>query len=367
MKEYNRVVTLIAWLGVKLGKLLPTLLLILLLIALLEAIVIFKLANINRSQLYEASSENRNYEKLLSDYAKLMSDYEALKGALNALTYENGLLKDENTKLKQRLTLTSAENTILKIVLSSLKEDSARYRELSKRVIELSALINSYCCIPSAIPRVLNSVEIEAVHEITLEITGDSIDIASALRQVYSYVIKNIKYVEDPEIPTILMETLTQNSEILVTNVDIKIIRDYVQTPSYTILSKAGDCDDMAILAYAMLKAYVSSTNLSNIEIYLMTMKFSNGGGHAAVMVFKEGSAIIVDPAGRYISIEQGSSTFKPVSEEILNYNNYWRHSKKIDIVKLTIYSIDVDGAEYTLIASGSISDVIKALSSKNS
>lgn len=347
------------------SKLLPILSLVLFLIASLEAIAIFKLTRLDHGQLHEVPSENGDYENLLSNYTKLMSDYEALKRALTALTYENGLLRDENTRLKQKLVIASAESTILKIVLGSIKEDSARYRDLSKRVIELSALINSYCCIPSAIPRVLSSAEIEAVRGITLEITGNSMDLTFALRQIYSYIVRNIRYVEDLEIPTIAVEALTQNGETLVVNVNTRIIRDYVQTPSYTISSKVGDCDDMAILAYAMLKAYVSSLNLSNIEIYLATMEFSNGEGHVTVMVFKEGSAIIIDPAGGYLSVEHGSSTFKSIGEEILNYNNYWRHLKKIDIVKLMIYGIDVDKAEYTLIASGSISDVIKALSLK--
>ncbi|MEM1643214.1 MAG: transglutaminase-like domain-containing protein [Desulfurococcaceae archaeon] len=348
------------------SKLLPISSLVLLLIALLEAILIFRLT-IDRGQLYEVPSESGDYEKLFNNYTKLMSDYEDLKRALTALTYENSLLKDENTKLRQKLTLTSAESATLKIVLSLIKEDSEHYRELSKEIIELSALINSYCCIPSAIPRVLNSEEIKAVREITLEITGNSIDVAFALNQVYNYIVKNIRYVEDPEIPIVLAETSARGSETLVTKISTRIIKDYVQTPSYTIASKVGDCDDMAILAYAMIKAYVSSTNLSNIEIYLMAVEFSSGEGHVAVMVFKEGSAIIVDPAGKYISVEQGSPVFKPVNEEILSYNNYWRHLKKIDVIKITIYSIDVDEAKYALIASGSISDVIKALSSKSS
>ncbi|HHC19385.1 MAG TPA: hypothetical protein ENK81_03170 [Euryarchaeota archaeon] len=73
---------------------------------------------------------------------------------------------------------------------------------------------------------------------------------------------------------------------------NVTFIRDFWQKSTETLNLRRGDCEDLAILLAALIKA-----SYTNASVYVVAMEISgNALGHAALLVVYENHAYIADP-----------------------------------------------------------------------
>ena len=98
------------------------------------------------------------------------------------------------------------------------------------------------------------------------------------------------------------MEWLTLNTQFLyddyivvVMNQSVTSLPEHILAPNETLKRGGGDCEDMAILAYALLKQALREDE----DLYLITWT-TGYFGHTAVLYGSKGRYIILDPAASY-------------------------------------------------------------------
>jgi len=91
------------------------------------------------------------------------------------------------------------------------------------------------------------------------------------------------------------MQGLRDDYILVVSNQTATTILDHLQAPNETLKRGGGDCEDLAILAYALLKQALGEGE----ELYIIA--WTTGYlGHAAVLYGSGGRYIIIDPAMSY-------------------------------------------------------------------
>lgn len=70
-----------------------------------------------------------------------------------------------------------------------------------------------------------------------------------------------------------------------------KAIDDHWANPLATLLSRAGDCEDHALLKRAMLMA----AGYSDAEVPLLVLETAKGQGHMTLLVAREGHVLVLD------------------------------------------------------------------------
>jgi hypothetical protein len=238
------------------------------------------------------------------------------------------------------------------------------YMRLSGDVLKLKDLLYSYCCIPEAFPRVLNDGAIKKTAAAVAAAGTSSSDIWSSIQKIYEYVTTNIKYAKDIEMPYISTYWyVTYEGREYVTRFydEVKTVQNYIQTPELTLNIKQGDCDDQAILAYAMIKYYMKYVYGTEYPLYLASIEFSSGYCHSAVILPVQGGEIcIIDPAGNYLTKSGGVIASKAALPELQTYSNYWLHDAG-SITYILLYKVNVIDGSYTVFANGTISQVAAA------
>jgi len=112
-------------------------------------------------------------------------------------------------------------------------------------------------------------------------------DLLQRSMQVMIYIESSLAYCHDPYeyVPT-LRGVLYWN--------------DLILTPNATISRGCGDCEDLAILAYALLRA--SEPSGDSEKLFLLAIRWPKGPGHAALLAISRKYVVIVDPAGDWIN-----------------------------------------------------------------
>jgi len=284
----------------------------------------------NYSQLYsEYNTLSSNYSKLYSEYSKLYSEYSALKASLKS--------KDTNLNFY--------------------------YAQLSQNVLNLYNLLQSYVSLPQSFSRVLNKEAVNVVSSIVYSITEGLTSRWSAYQKIYDYITSNIKYVNDIDMLYINNYWYVDVSGFeYITKFEVNTTKSYIQTPKLTLETKQGDCEDQAILAYAMIQYYRKYIMGTEYSLYIAHIEFSDGIGHAAVFLpVKGGEICIIDPAGKYLTSSNGEIASKPASTELQEYSNYWSEHGTIKYIKL--YSISITDGSYKIVAEGNINKIVEFLS----
>lgn len=273
----------------------------------------------------EYSSLKERYESLLTQYRELEENYNGMELNYRALEEQHNHLRTVATKLNN--TLADLADTTMK-----------------------------HCCLPYAFERVLTLNEVNAIASYVREAGVHSNDFWSSLNNIYFWVRWNVKYVHDVDMPVLSYPSCDQQTRLC--NYQVVFYRDYVQTPMFTAMYGQGDCDDQAILIYAMIRYYMIYIYGTDYKLWLAIIRLNDGSGHAAVFLpVREGKLTIIDPAGGYLtSTWWGYITSKPVYSELVSYSNHWRNSGGIK--HIILYEVNIYTGEYKIVASGDISSI---------
>ncbi|TDA40311.1 MAG: hypothetical protein DSO09_00955 [Candidatus Methanomethylicota archaeon] len=254
--------------------------------------------------------------------------------------------------------------TSLKSEYSTLLQMKEYYGNLSNDVLKFKNLIYSYIGIPEVFPRVLNEDAIKKTSNAVINAGVVPSNLWISIQKIYDYITTNIKYAYDIEMPYISTYwSITYDGKKYVTKFydGVKTIEQYVQTPELTLKIKQGDCDDQAILAYAMIKYYMKYINGTENDLYIALIEFSKGDEHLSVILpVQSGKLCIIDPAGHYLTKSEDIITSKETLSELQAYSNYWSDTTG-PITNIALYKINVTDGSYTLFANGTISQVASA------
>ena len=105
--------------------------------------------------------------------------------------------------------------------------------------------------------------------------------IRDRFKRLYNWIYWNLYYEYDPYIPT--------NTSYLKAS-----FNDFWKMPNETIATYGGDCEDLALLVYSVLKD-------KGYETYLLGW-YTDVSGHMAVLVKYNDNWFIVDPAGNWLN-----------------------------------------------------------------
>ncbi|MFN3805476.1 MAG: hypothetical protein ACK4SY_10500, partial [Pyrobaculum sp.] len=166
---------------------------------------------------------------------------------------------------------------------------------------------------------------------------------------LYLHVVNNVKYARDVPVP--IPPTV---DELISGRFSREFRWDYVQSPLITLSLRQGDCDDMTILLYAMIKAWQKYVYGKEYTLWLMLIEMNDGIGHAAVASPVEGGRIsILDPAGEYYTGTPGRYRSEDPYTELRRYSDRWSDEhggiKRIVIYNPTTGEKVVEGDIYTV------------------
>lgn len=251
----------------------------------------------------------------------------------------------------------SLEDEYLDIAVQSarLADIVRRLNESLNQVITMS---QKYCCLPRLFPEILNKDEIVALKWYIVKVGIDPNDEWTTIERVYSWITKNIKYVGDPEIivPGNKIVCVFINSDQYCFY-EFRELREYIQSPTETIKRGGGDCEDHAILVYAMFYYYFRYIRKANYTFWIALMSFGDGSKHASVFVpTRDGGLLVIDTSTGYITSVNGIVVSKPIKEELEEYSNLF--VKNEGISRINLYSIDVENGSYNLMVSGGLATI---------
>ncbi len=305
---------------------------------------LMRMANSNITYLQGLSY---NYSVLKSKYSSLAADYNKLRKAYRVLHSEYVDLKRKynalwasDQKVLRTLSILSGKLTIL-------------YNE---------SITNTL--IPYAFKRTLNWYEIYLIRDKVYEAVGsDRGSFWLAIQDIYKWVITHVKYVHDTPHLLVLVNYTVVNGKLVISDLRFDWVRNYIQTPRETIELGQGDCDDMAVLTYAMIKYYMIGIRLHDQPLYIAKIIMNNGYAHMAVFLPTEnGTLTIIDPAGRYLTIYISLMDSRNPLDELFTYSNYW--SSYGGIKTIYLYEINVGDGSYRLVALGDVFEIAEYIMS---
>jgi hypothetical protein len=291
------------------------------------------------------------YNQLLVNYSKSKADYTALGLNYSALSSDYMLLNSSYSQLGDEYQQLNQSDTLM----------MQNYRDLSSDVTQLQELLYSYSFsnVSKAFSRVLNEGAVNETASTVLSVTGYSHDLWSSIEKIYDYITSNIAYVHDIDMPYISTDSYIDFQGFrYLTGFLVDTVENYYQTPGFTLEIKQGDCDDQAILAYAMIKYYMKYIYGTEYDLYTTYIAFSGGSAHLAVILPVQGGELcIIDPAGNYLTSSGGHIASKAAAVELQAYSDYWS-SQTGPISYMELYRVAVTDGSYTLVARGTVAQV---------
>jgi len=257
------------------------------------------------------------YENLSEEYNNLNIAYENLSEEYEDLNINYETLEDQRDDVQDQYSTLSSQFNALQIDYASTK---TKYKGLSNDVQDFEDLLQSYCYFEESFSRVLSSNEVNKVSSIVFSITRSS-DIWYSYEKIYDYIVDNVEYVNDILLPYIYTYQHTSiDGDDVITSFTTNTRGEYIQTPQLTLDIEQGDCDDQAILAYAMIGYYDKYIHGTEYNLYIASIDFSEGEGHATVFLpVENGKLCIVDPAGNYLTKSYSSIIAKDASPSSKN------------------------------------------------
>ncbi len=285
----------------------------------------------------------------------LNENNDVLESQRNDLQDQYDALESDNNDLQEQYTTLSSQHNALQIDYESTKGD---YIELSNDVQGFEELLRSYCILEESFSRVLSSNEVNKVSSIVSSITRAS-DTWYSVESIFDYIVDNVVYVNDISLPYIQTYQHTSiDGDDVITSFTTNTRSEYIQTPQLTLDIEQGDCDDQAILAYAMIGYYNKNIHGTEYNFYIARIVFSEGVGHVAVFIpVQNGEVCIVDPTGHYLTTTSyGSITSKDASSELQKYDtNVWSDKP---ITNIELYKVNVTTGTPTSVKSGTLYEI---------
>ena len=299
------------------------------------------------------STISDEYRTLFEDYNALVQDKKSLEGIVNSLYEEKKELQDTILELSQQLSMAAGNVSGLTLEIELLKDCLV---ELNGVLYLLNSSMNEYSIIPQAYKRVLNTETLDEIGETVETVAAGSVSPLDAYRSIYDHITSTISYVHDVEFPYISGYSYVDIYDFdIIQDVNISKIQNYIQTPGYTEEYAQGDCDDQAVLAYAMIGYYHREMPTDTI-FYLASLSFDDGSGHLAVFSSSSQGLLIIDPAGHHFTSQSGQDAFRDSQSELSFYNSKW--TAYGGITSMTLHSVSVINGDVNLTFNGDLSSV---------
>jgi hypothetical protein len=275
----------------------------------------------------------RSYGELRRSFSKLEEEYRVLYAMYDSLS-------DEHIGLKNEYRILEASYSALRISYQRLigsYEDWRRY-----------AL--SYLFLEDSISRVLNDSEISNLASLAQSMISHPDDYWCSVKELYDYVRKNVEYVYDPPVP---YPPLASDLEC---GIYVKTTyRQIVLSPSEVLSYKQGDCEDQAILLYALIASYQRYIYGEERILWLIDITLKDGMEHVAVAFpVEEGRLTILDTASSYYTGYPSALGSENPYKELERYSNWF--SRYGGIATIRVYDIQ-DGIPIKVV-SGNIYDI---------
>lgn len=306
-----------------------------------------------------------DYDALKTDYEKLNSDYNGLEQSYQGLKFNFSVLNENYERLRSNHDFLEQTYIGLKAEYQTVLH---YYRKFSDKLSELYEMFLAYH-IPEAFKRCLNDEEIRNTAPV-VSLFSDRSDPWTTYEKIYNYIKSNINYAFDIDMPClegVLWRPFNSSGYYLI-DYTVGTINDYAQPPSVTLKYKQGDCEDQAILAYAMITYYHKYIYEKELTLYIAAVFFQDDVGHAAVIIsMQNGQICIIDPPGNHLTSKSDSPwgthriTSGDAITELNAYSNHWLTHGGIKSIKL--FNINVSDGSYTVAASGSLSEIASFLS----
>lgn len=280
---------------------------------------------------------------------------------------ENARLRTENFALSANLSLLKEDYNALRSRYSSALSE---YAKLSGSVEAAMDYILSYTSLTEAFPRTINDREVKATASAVSSAGVTASNVWTSYEKIYNYIKSRITYAHDVEVPYIsriqyvsLPDASGRSWSQYAESASTGAFQNYVQSPSQTLSLEQGDCEDQAILAYAMLKYYMKYVHGTEYSLYLARIEFNSAdSGHLAVFIpVQGGNLCVLDPAGSYLTRSWGSIASKSAAQELSSYSAWW--SGEGGIAKITLYSVGATTGSYYVAAEGTLSQIAAHLS----
>ncbi|MCW4014238.1 MAG: hypothetical protein NWF07_14805 [Candidatus Bathyarchaeota archaeon] len=281
------------------------------------------------------------------------------QSTITTLTNENTQLTSQLTELNEdydnlrtQYTAKTHELTELQTDYGSLRQDYEQtytdWITLSEDVLDFYNYIQSYVNTEDSFKRVYTTTELEKIADTIEDVTRMEDDNWQAYWYIHQYVRDEIQYAYDEEIPVITTYTYYPDApDTQLTGFQTSTRENYLQNLDYTIEYQQGDCDDQAMLEYAMIQYYGEYIYGTQYRLYLAMITFNNGISHLAVFMPVQNNQIcILDPSGNYQTGTWTSITAKTASTELTKYDTHW--TEEGGIQEITLYQIDIDTGTYT-------------------
>jgi len=222
------------------------------------------------------TSLKEKYDSLRKSYQLLEDDYRLLKESYQRLVEDYTSLKEDYEQLVAEYESVTAGYEHLEANLSGMR----RYLEFIKERILLP---------PDFFPTILKQSMSFRVLTLTRGKLGLSKDMSPEFkaREIMEWIMKNTQYLQDDYHQYLVDSRLATRN-------------DFASAPNETLSRRGGDCEDLAILAYAMLKSVLGEDE----SVYLIVV--TNGDiAHAAVLYKAQDKFILIDPAMNYVTDAQ--------------------------------------------------------------
>ena len=291
------------------------------------------------------------HESALNEYEDLMDEHEELNLQFNNLIEEKSNLDKQYKELSDNYVILEDERdnllTLYSVIQNNYDSLEENYNDLefdyettfgylsdlTRDVKNFNELLYTYCVIPECFERVLNNIEVNKINEKVSDVTKNTQEYWTAYERIYYYINNNINYVSDVEFPYISYNRyITIEGQEVNKGFNTDSILNYIQTPDFTIEYEQGDCDDQAVLVYAMIKNYERNIYGSEFRLFFACLEFKDGVAHACVFLPVEGGHLcIIDPAGHYLTSRYGGIASKIASTELKSYLDKWSYDR-VDI-----------------------------------
>ena len=234
---------------------------------------------------------NNTYHQLKKEYIKLAQDYEDLLEAYSKLSTNYTRLLNKYTQLEYAYEESKKRIQNLTIEVISLRGRLEVHEDLNKYVKEYFLLVKSYK------ETVLKEIDEEIQYHLSYIfnklnlnfITLRTTTIQYALKLIYEAINLHTAYYPDD-----LYWYIENNSLIYEDN--------RVSRPWYTVGRGGGDCEDLALLLYTLIKY---TLNKKGVNAYIIGVTGEETEtARIAVLVEYQGKYCILDPAGAYITLD---------------------------------------------------------------
>ena len=207
----------------------------------------------------------------------LTSEKRDLEARINALEQEKVSLQNRLTEQEELLNYERSQVTSLNNKVTELNQMMDYYGNLSDDVTEMDLTLGSYNSLSESFARVLSSEAVAGTASAVSSATGSSRDLWASGQKIFDYIKSTVKYAYDVEVPYVsYYRYIDSEGTRYITEFTLNVSRNYIQAPRLTLDIQQGDCDDQAVLAYAMLKYYMKNILGTEYNLYISFMEFAS-------------------------------------------------------------------------------------------